>query len=206
MQPLLQTLSQSVPFTDDLRQTVHTFLTVNGCPVTANHCIDVGAEARRVALRFEADPDKAEIAGWLHDISAVFPNRDRLAAARELGVEILPEEAQFPMIIHQKLSKVMAREIFHVHDAEILDSVGCHTTLRAGSTRMDQVLFVADKIAWDQPGTPPYIEELRAALEISLTHGAFAYIAYLWRQRDSLKVVHPWLREAYEELKGIERL
>lgn len=148
----------------------------------------------------DADPEAAEIAGWLHDISAVFPNQERIAVARELGVEVLPEEEMFPMIIHQKISKVMARDIFMVTDQEILDAIGCHTTLRARSTLLDKILFVADKIAWDQAGTPPYIEDLMFNLEKSLTQGAFSYISYLWERKDALKVIHPWLKEAYEDL------
>nr|WP_307722010.1 hypothetical protein [Paenibacillus elgii] len=35
----------------------------------------------------------------------------------------------------------------------------------------------------------------------SLIHGAFAYINYLWERKQTLKVVHPWLKEAYEELR-----
>lgn len=163
--------------------------------------MDVGTEARRIALRFGADPVAAETAGWLHDISAVIPNGDRIALSRELGIEVLPEEEAFPMIIHQKLSVVMAEQLFGVTDAAILDAVGCHTTLRAGSTLLDQVLFVADKVAWDQPGTPPYICELQEQLNRSLIHGAFAYINYLWERKHTLKVVHPWLKEAYEELR-----
>ncbi|EJW16375.1 hydrolase (HAD superfamily) [Paenibacillus alvei DSM 29] len=69
------------------------------------------------------------------------------------------------MIIHQKLSKVMARDIFGITDNEVLDAVGCHTTLRANATQLDLVLFVADKIAWDQQGTPPYLKELHHNLK-----------------------------------------
>ncbi|NHN34543.1 HD domain-containing protein [Paenibacillus sp. S3N08] len=169
--------------------------------MTADHCMDVGTEARRVALLFEVNPDAAEIAGWLHDISAVFPSNERIAVSRDLQIEILPEEEVFPMIIHQKISKVMARDIFKITNVEILDAVGCHTTLRAHSTLLDRVLFVADKISWDQLGEPPYIQELNRSLKLSLTHGAFSYINYLWERKDTLKVVHPWLKEAYEEMK-----
>ena len=196
-------LTRNFELTNNLRDDIYSFLNANHCPKTAKHCMDVGAEARRVALLFHADPAAAEIAGWLHGISAVFPNQERIAVARRLDIEVLPEEEVFPMIIHQKLAKAMARDIFKISNEEILDAVGCHTTLRANSTKLDQVLFVADKIAWDQSGEPPYLHKLRSSLDRSLTHGAFAYIDYLWERKDSLQVIHPWLRDAYEELKGI---
>ncbi|MFZ5824637.1 MAG: hypothetical protein ACOY94_09945 [Bacillota bacterium] len=31
---------------------------------------------------------------------------------------------------------------------------------------------------------------------------ALAYLQWMWEQRASLRVVHPWLREAYEQLSG----
>ncbi|OLF95341.1 Hydrolase (HAD superfamily) [Bacillus licheniformis] len=34
------------------------------------------------------------------------------------------------MIIHQKLSKVMARDLFQVADEDILNAIECHTTLK----------------------------------------------------------------------------
>jgi HD superfamily phosphohydrolase YqeK len=105
----------------------------------------------------------------LHDISVVFPNYERIRVSKALGIEVLLEEEIFPLIIHQKISKVMALEIFKIQDETILNAIGCHTTLRSTSTKLDRVLFVADKIEWDQ--------------------------------RDSLKVVHPWLEDAYYELK-----
>lgn len=104
------------------------------------------------------------------------------------------------MIIHQKLSRVIAEELFGIRDQNVLSAVECHTTLKPGASLMDKVLFVADKLAWDQPGVPPYREEMISRLEVSLDEAAFAYIHYLWRQRERLKVVHPWLEAAYDDL------
>ncbi|GIP53299.1 bis(5'-nucleosyl)-tetraphosphatase (symmetrical) YqeK [Paenibacillus vini] len=201
MHDIFKPITASIAFTGDLKTDIKSFLEVSNCLDTATHCIDVGTECRRIALMFNANPTKAELAGWLHDISAVFPNNVRLDVARQLELEVLPEETVFPMIIHQKISRVMAKEIFDITDQDVLDAVGCHTTLRSNSSLLDKVLFVADKISWDQKGTPPYLEDLNRNLQISLTHGAFAYINFLWEKRDTLKVIHPWLRDAYEELK-----
>jgi len=206
MNPLFKTLTQNIVLTGDLKTDIHAFLTANECSDTAEHCMDVGTEARRIALIFNADATAAEMAGWLHDISAVIPNGERISMAKQLQIEVLPEEEEFPMIIHQKLSKVMARDIFNITDQEILNAVGCHTTLRSNSTLLDQVLFVADKISWDQKGIPPYINELKRNLRESLTHAAFAYIHFLWERKDTLKVIHPWLRDAFLDLKDKVRL
>jgi predicted HD superfamily hydrolase involved in NAD metabolism len=200
MHPIFKDLVKGINFKNDLQSDIHSFLTMNNYRHTAEHCMEVGAEAGKIARQFNVNAEAAQAAGWLHDISAVFPSQERIAVSKQLGIDILPEEEIFPLIIHQKISKVMANDIFGVTDKQILDAVGCHTTLRANSTMLDQVLFVADKIAWDQTGEPPYIYELKESLKLSLKHAAFCYIQYLWNRKETLKVVHPWLREAYEEL------
>lgn len=200
MQPLLEKLVEGIQLTGDTKLDMAVFLTHHDFGETAGHSTRVAAEAKRIADRFRENTRAAEAAGWLHDISAVFPAEQRTRVARELGVEVLPEEDAFPMIIHQKLSAVMAGEIFAITDRAVLSAIGCHTTLKANSSRLDKVLFIADKIKWDGEGEPPFLEGVLAELERSLGHAAFYYIDYLWQRRDSLQVVHPWLAGAHAEL------
>src|SRR5690606_4382564 len=116
--------------TGNLREDVYNFLVDNKCPMTAEHSLRVGEEAKQIAIRYGNNSTSAEYAGYLHDISAVFPNNVRIEVSHQLGIEVLPEEETFPLIIHQKISKHMAKEIFKINDQEILDAIGCHTTLR----------------------------------------------------------------------------
>ncbi len=177
------------------------FLTAHGHPRTAVHCEKVAREAARIARSLGAAGRRAELAGWLHDVSAIFPPEERLEMARAWGVEILPEEAAFPLLLHQKLSAILAREIFGVEDAGVLSAIRCHTTLRPGATRLDKIVFVADKLAWDQPGVPPYAAQMRVELARSLDAGTCVYLDYLWERRASLQAVHPWFVAAWRELK-----
>jgi HD superfamily phosphohydrolase YqeK len=107
-----------------------------------NYCGETGSKVRswavghvanwcllRNMIPFDADPDMEEISIFLHDISAVFPSSERISISMDLQIEILPEEEIFPMIIHQKISKVTARDIFKITDTDVLDVVGCHTTI-----------------------------------------------------------------------------
>ncbi|MGG0256979.1 bis(5'-nucleosyl)-tetraphosphatase (symmetrical) YqeK [Bacillus toyonensis] len=189
--------------TGKIEHSIKEFLLKYDKEFTYHHSIRVANEARKIAIMFHENEEKAEIAGYLHDISAIFPNEDRIKVAEAVGIEILQEERKFPMIIHQKLSRVIAREIFKVEDEEILDAICCHTTLRKHATKMDLVLFVADKIEWDQNGTSSYLVDIKNGLEKSLEHAVFVYISYLWERKDTLKVIHPWLEEAYWYLKEL---
>ncbi|TBL80036.1 HD domain-containing protein [Paenibacillus thalictri] len=186
----------------NMAQDVQQFLKLHHCPRTAEHSVRVAVVAAQLASRFGGvDPLDAADAGYLHDISAVVPIPERIRVARELALDVLPEEEAFPLIVHQKISETMASVLFGVSSRSVLSAIGCHTTLKASASRLDMIVFVADKIEWDQAGTPPYITRLTQALDISLEHGAFSYLEYMWEQRDRLKVVHPWLKEAYFELK-----
>jgi len=198
----IEGIEMEVRCTGDVCSDALEFLKRHNHERIAEHSIRVKKAAEGLANRFHVSAQKAGIAGVMHDISGVIPNEKRIAAAEALGIDILPEERIFPMIIHQKLSKVMARDLFQVADQDILNAIECHTTLKKNPSQLDLVLFSADKIEWDQTGTPPYIKELHEALEISLEHGAFVYIQYLWKQKDKLKVVHPWLKDAYYHLNA----
>jgi len=196
---LIADLSDGLTLSGTLRSDIPAFLISHGCPETARHCAAVAREARRIAAHVGADADGAERAGWFHDVSVVLPTAERIAAARTLGVEVLPEEATFTMILHQKLSAVLARDLFGERDGAVLSAVACHTTLKADASMLDTVVFVADKIAWDQPGIPPYQDALLAALERSLDAAAFVYLRFLWERRAALGVIHPWFVDAYQQ-------
>jgi predicted HD superfamily hydrolase involved in NAD metabolism len=186
--------------TDEIIDDVPRFLISLGHPKTAEHCVAVAAKAKELAKKFNSDLSKAEQAGYLHDISAVIPNEKRIDFAQDQSVAIFAEEIQYPMIIHQKLSVVLAREAFGVTDDAILSAIGCHTTLKANPTRLDKVVFLADKIAWDQDGNPPYLSKVIEAMDESLDVAVLEYLNYLWERRSQLKVIHPWLVEAREFL------
>jgi len=172
---------------------VRRFLAHHGCRPTAEHSQAVVAVAEQAARRFGAQVDAVAAAAWLHDVSAVIPRAQRLEAALALGIPVLDEERAVPMILHQKLSAVMAEALFGVHDADVLAAIRYHTTLHPSAGLPAKVVFVADKLAWDQPGRPPYEAALSAALERSPDAAVCVYLDWLWEGRASLPVLHPWM-------------
>ncbi|MDG6143849.1 bis(5'-nucleosyl)-tetraphosphatase (symmetrical) YqeK [Lactococcus formosensis] len=186
--------------TNQLKQEIETFLLEKECYATYNHCITVGDYAEEIGHEFlnEAEREQVRIAGYLHDISAIYPNNERIFVAEDMKIELFKEERQFPMIIHQKISRIMAQREFGIQDEKILSAISCHTTLKKKFSKVDLVLFVADKIRWDQEVQPPYLKEITQALNYSFEAAAFSYIDYILK--NDIKVIHPWLLEAYEFL------
>ncbi|SMF87022.1 putative HD superfamily hydrolase of NAD metabolism [Paenibacillus uliginis N3/975] len=187
--------------TGDLYQDITLFFTLNNDQRTLEHTLNVADEAKRIAERFEIDPDKVIQASLLHDISNVIPVSKMLNAAEELSIEILDEERKYSRSVHQKLSKCMAQEIFNITDDEVLSAIESHTTHKSNATTTDKILFVSDKISWELPGEHTYLQEMRTKVyENEIDQAIMIYLNHIWDQRNKLKLVHPWLIQAREEL------
>jgi HD superfamily phosphohydrolase YqeK len=168
------------------------------------HSKRVAAEGVAMAKRLNF-PDAGEIktAAFLHDIGRVIPAEERVKLAAASGIEVCEEERLFPLILHQKLSKVIANAIFNVTDELILEAIGCHTTLRKNPTNKDMMLFLADKLAeWQGTGIPTHIRITKRGLDVSLERGTFVYLEHLWENRSEMTVIHPWLGDVDGCLKA----
>lgn len=181
-----------------LKNEIKQYLVSKNCEKTYYHCMEVGEYAYQLGEKYLTSPEKVSIAGYLHDISAVYPNNQRINVAQKYGIELNEAEMAFPMIIHQKISKSIAKMDFGIEDNEILSAIECHTTLKKNYSDIDLVLFVADKIKWDQEGKLPYLDGLLQSLNCSLENAAYFYIDYILKH--DIKVVHPWLWDAYNQL------
>ncbi|MGO4369905.1 bis(5'-nucleosyl)-tetraphosphatase (symmetrical) YqeK [Paenibacillus sp. 2TAB19] len=191
--------------TGNLRSDIKRFFELNDDRDTLDHTYKVAGVAQRVAERYEADPRKAVTAALLHDISNVIPVNAMMETAEKLAIPILDEERKYDRIVHQKLSRAMAAELFHVEDEEILNAIECHTTLKANSTLLDKVLFISDKMAWELPGDHPYLQSVKDKVNNDqLIEGILVYLDHLWDNRANMKLVHPWLIAAREELSNDE--
>lgn len=184
-----------------LKNEIKQYLVSKNCEKTYYHCMEVGEYAYQLGEKYLTSPEKVSIVGYLHDISAIYPNNQRISVAQKYGIELNEAEMAFPMIIHQKISKSIAKMDFGIEDNEILSAIECHTTLKKNYSDIDLVLFVADKIKWDQEGKPPYLDGLLQALNCSLENAAYFYIDYILKH--DIKVVHPWLWDAYNQLNLI---
>lgn len=195
--PGLEAYVKDLVLTGSLLQDVGAFFKLHGDLATWDHTLKVTSHAVRIARLFDVDPMKAEQAALLHDISNVIPVSLFLETAREVGIEVLDEELAYPRIIHQKLSRVIAEQVFGVNDLQVLNTIACHTTLRAKATRLDKVVFIADKVAWDQAEEHAYLNEIRQLVdEGHLDEAVLVYLNHVWNQRDKLKLVHSSLIQA----------
>ncbi|MHC5545702.1 bis(5'-nucleosyl)-tetraphosphatase (symmetrical) YqeK [Bacillus subtilis] len=171
------------------------------CSNIYEHSVRVAHMAKKLAVRFRANEESAYIAALLHDIGGIVPNGKRIEIANILKIPLFPEEIEFPLIIHQKISKVIAEKVFLISDHSILNAIECHTTLKSNPSMLDKIVFISDKIEWDQKGSPPYINSLIEALDVSIDCASNVYIKFLMENKNNLKVIHPWLSDSYNYFK-----
>ena len=168
--------------------TPEALLLANGRPKTLAHVQAVSEECVQLARRFGLDEETCRLAGMRHDVSAVIRPADMLAWAEAHAMPLCEAEKRHPFLLHQRMSRLVAQDDFGITEEAVLSSVECHTTLKAHASAYDMALFIADKIAWDQPGEPPYLNKVLSALETSLQK---ACLVYMHETERSGKLLYP---------------
>ncbi len=108
------------------------------------HTLGVAAEAVRLAPLFKADPDKAYIAGLLHDCAKNFTPEQVSEYCRRYGVTLDPYCESEKALVHAFLGPTVARADYGVEDSEILDAIYYHTTGKPDMTRLEKLIYIAD--------------------------------------------------------------
>ncbi len=100
------------------------------------HTEGVVETARKLAVRYEEDTGKAEIAAWFHD------------AFRDAG-----------NLEHGPVAADKITELFGITDHDIINAIRFHTTGHPGMSKLEKIIYVADSL---EPGRSYNgIEELR---------------------------------------------
>ncbi len=181
------------------------YLAVGHCR-TLKHVIRVARVAQRLAGCYGVDKEAAEFAALAHDLGVAVPNRDRLAVAKQMGVEVDPAEKRRPMLLHGPIAAAALADKLDVRDQDVLNAVRYHTTLRAGASTLEKIVFLADKIAFDPSADHEgvYLAELQA--RPSLDGKALVYLEFALGQVGKPGwIVHPNAVAAYRELVRHDR-
>lgn len=115
-----------------------------------HHSLCVAKEAVRLAKRFGADPEKAELAGLLHDITKELPTEKQLKMMESFGIILTDVERRSRKVWHAMLGAVYLERECGVTDPDILGAVRWHTTGKAGMTLLEKIIFTADFVSEDR--------------------------------------------------------
>ncbi|MEO2507796.1 bis(5'-nucleosyl)-tetraphosphatase (symmetrical) YqeK [Clostridium paraputrificum] len=188
--------------TGDFTKDVCELLEVNNKNHTKKHVLEVAETSLKLADRFLLDSEICYKSALLHDISSIIKPKDMIVIANENNMLLDISEQKYPFLLHQRISKLIAFHYFDITEKDILSSIECHTTLRSKPSKYEMVLFLADKISWDQDGEPPYIDIIEEGLSVSLENACKNYINYVY-ENNMLLCPHKWMNEAHRYFANI---
>lgn len=110
-----------------------------------NHSIGTADCAKELALKFNIDPEKAYIAGLLHDCAKCFPTEELIDIINK-HLEVDPLEMISYKTLHAPVSAYIAKKEFGVTDEEILSSIRWHTMGNVNMSDFEKIIFIADKV------------------------------------------------------------
>jgi predicted HD superfamily hydrolase involved in NAD metabolism len=108
------------------------------------HVLRVTRLAERLARTHGVDPQRARLAGLLHDLARLYPGERLLRECAERGIAVDSFERANPVVLHAPLGAELARTDFGVDDEAIRSAIRKHTTAAATMAPLDEILYLAD--------------------------------------------------------------
>lgn len=130
------------------------------------HSLNVAKAAVRLSKIYGCDPEKAEIAGILHDTAKYVKLADVPGYCEKYNIILDEMEKNSTALSHSVLGAYIAKYEFGIKDEEILSAIRYHTTAKPNMSLLEKVVYIADliEIGRNYPG----VEELR-----ELAYGGF---------------------------------
>jgi predicted HD superfamily hydrolase involved in NAD metabolism len=110
------------------------------------HTISVAYIAIALAMRYDYDIKKAEIAGLLHDCAKCIPDDTKLSKCMKYNISISDIERENPYLLHAKLGAFLAMNKYRVDDKDIVSAILYHTTGRPSMSTLEKIIYIADYI------------------------------------------------------------
>lgn len=129
------------------------------------HTLGVAYMAIALAMRYECDLRKAELAGLLHDCAKCVPNDKKLNQCIKHNISISDVEDRNPHLLHAKLGAFYAMNKYNIDDRDIINAILKHTTGAPAMTTLEKIVFVADYIEPNRSNIKGLNEIRRIAFE-----------------------------------------
>ena len=123
------------------------------------HSLNVAHEAQRLAELYGEDPEKAYFAGLMHDVCKELPAEEQEELIRASSFAVSKEELVTKPVWHGIAGAYFLQVRMGVTDPDVLNAVRYHTVGRAGMTRLEEIVYLADLISEDR--TYDGVEQMR---------------------------------------------
>lgn len=114
------------------------------------HSLCVADEAEKLAKKYGADKDKAEIAGLLHDIMKEADPKEQLKVIEKAGIILNNIEEKSKKLWHQIAGMAYCETELNIEDEDILNAIRYHTSGRKEMSLLEKIIFIADFTSKDR--------------------------------------------------------
>jgi len=131
------------------------------------HSVGAHEKAVELAEKFHLpieERERAAIAGLLHDSAKLMSPPELLDYCERYNLSIEDVDRKTPQTLHPFVGAELVREAFNVQDPDILNAIRYHTTGRAGMSRVEKIVYIADKIEGNTRN-PLYIQKMTSSLD-----------------------------------------
>ncbi len=115
-----------------------------------NHSVEVAKQAVRLSKIYDADEEKAEIAGLLHDIMKEQDPDIQLKRITDSGIVLTQTELMSKNLWHQISGMAYVKDVLKIEDEDILNAIRYHTSGRKGMSVLEKVVFISDYTSDDR--------------------------------------------------------
>lgn len=145
-------------------------------PKRYNHSLCVADEAVRLTAKYGGDPEKAYIAGLLHDITKNATKQEHLQIFEEFGIMLNDVEKNAEKLWHAISGAAFIEHKLAIADSDILTAVRYHTTARANMSQLEKILYLADYTSSDRDYDD--VDIMRQKVEISIEEAMHYALTY----------------------------
>lgn len=184
--------------TDDLKRDIESYFLIHDRLDTFEHTLDVVQELHNIEKQFGSLEEGSVVACYCHDLGKVVHEEVMIEFCVENKIEITDEEKLLPSILHQKISKFIAENVFGIRDDNILNAIRYHTTSRQQPSNMEIEVLLADKLSWKEDGYREIANNIREAMKYSKEKAILYYLTYLELNKEESQIYHKDSKEAYE--------
>lgn len=163
------------------------------------HSLGVAKESRRLAIMYDADYKKAELAGMAHDFAKGFSVEESRKLIDEYGIEKAECIVDYPPLAHGEIAAEYFRRNGIIEDDEILDAIRWHTYGTEHMSTIAKIVYVADIIEENRPDFPGRRETAIAARS-SLEEAILVWRKYAYQKPYEVKI-HPNSPLMYAQLE-----
>lgn len=110
------------------------------------HTLGVATMAGRLAERYGENPERAELAGLLHDSAKELSLEEMKVWLFKAGYEVDTEVSQSRALLHGPAGAAFAKMYFGVRDKGILSAIYHHTFGKSAMSLLEEIVFLADYI------------------------------------------------------------